>query len=121
MAKEIRFLADESCDFRIVRALRAAGYDVVAVSEIAQSAPDSEVLQIAVENDQILITEDSDFGEWVFSHGKKMKGVLFIRFPANVRSKLNENVLLLVDKYGKDLIYSFTVMEPGRVRIRKNL
>ena len=28
----LRFLADESCDFAIVRALRAEGYDVLAVS-----------------------------------------------------------------------------------------
>jgi hypothetical protein len=27
----MRFLADESCDFRVVRALRAAGHDVTAV------------------------------------------------------------------------------------------
>ena len=101
--------------------VQICGYDVVAVSEIAQSAPDAEVLRIAVENDRILITEDSDFGEWIFSHGKRMRGVLFIRFPANVRSKLSENVLLLVDKYGKDLIYGFTVIEPGRVRIKKTL
>jgi hypothetical protein len=29
----LRFLADESCDFTVVRSLRAAGYDVLAVSE----------------------------------------------------------------------------------------
>jgi len=28
----MRFLADESCDFAIVHALRASGYDVLAVS-----------------------------------------------------------------------------------------
>ena len=32
------FSADESCDFSVVRALRAAGYDVLAVSEITPSA-----------------------------------------------------------------------------------
>jgi hypothetical protein len=30
----LRFLAAESCDFAVVRALRAAGFDVLAVSEI---------------------------------------------------------------------------------------
>lgn len=29
----MRFLADESCDFGVVRALRAAGHDVKAVVE----------------------------------------------------------------------------------------
>lgn len=29
----LRFLADESCDFGVVRSLRTHGYDVLAVSE----------------------------------------------------------------------------------------
>jgi hypothetical protein len=36
----MRFLADESCDFRVVRAWRAAGHDVVAVAEVAAGAED---------------------------------------------------------------------------------
>ena len=34
----MRFLADESCDFAIIRALRKEGYDVLAVSEITPRA-----------------------------------------------------------------------------------
>jgi uncharacterized protein with PIN domain len=37
----MRFLADESCDFNVVRALRLAGYDVIAVSEITPRAEDT--------------------------------------------------------------------------------
>jgi len=33
----LRFLADESCDFAVVRALRADGHDVLAVSEMCHS------------------------------------------------------------------------------------
>ena len=33
---DLRFLADESCDFVVVRALRVEGYDVLAVSESMQ-------------------------------------------------------------------------------------
>jgi hypothetical protein len=29
----VRFLADESCDFAVVRALREAGHDVAAIAE----------------------------------------------------------------------------------------
>lgn len=117
--KKIRFLADESCDFIVVRSLRLAGYDVVAVTESFPSASDIEVLRAAVEKNRILITEDSDFGEWVFAHREEMKGVLFIRFPGNVRSGLGETVVLLIEKHGMDLIGNFTVLEPGRARIRK--
>ncbi len=44
----MRFPADESCDFITVRALREAGYDVLAVSEITPRAEDFEVIQLAV-------------------------------------------------------------------------
>lgn len=118
-AEKVRFLADESCDFAVVRALRSSGYEVIAVSESFPSASDKEVLRVSVENDLILITEDSDFGEWIFAHGEKMKGVLFIRFPGRSRSKIGETALLLIEKHGIDLVGSFTVLEPGRARIRK--
>ena len=115
---KIRFLADESCDFAVVRSLRSAGYDVAVVTESFPSAPDIEVLRVAVEEDRILITEDSDFGEWVFAHREKMKGVVFIRFPGNARSGLGETVVLLIEKYGMDIVGNFTVLQPGRARIR---
>jgi hypothetical protein len=44
----MRFLADESCDFAVVCALRAAGHDVRAVKEICFGAPDEMVMQLAV-------------------------------------------------------------------------
>lgn len=37
----IKFLADESCDFAIVRFLRAANYDVLAIMEIASGESDA--------------------------------------------------------------------------------
>jgi len=47
--KNIQFLADESCDFTVVRALRTSGYDVASVAESFASASDLQVLKIAVE------------------------------------------------------------------------
>jgi len=117
--EKIRFLADESCDFAVVRSLRSAGYDVIAVSESCPSAPDVKVLRTAVEGNRILITEDSDFGEWIFAHREKMSGVIFVRFPVSARSKLGEIFLLFIEKHGLDLVRNFTVLEPGRARIKR--
>lgn len=117
--KKLRFLADESCDFTVVKSLRAGGYDVVAVAESFSGAPDIEILRAAVKWHRILIMEDGDFGEWVFAHKEESRGVIFIRFPANIRSKLGETIKLIVDEYSEELIGNFTVVEPGRVRIRK--
>jgi len=43
----LRFLADENCDFSVVRALRAAGYDVFAVSEATTRSVDRELIEQA--------------------------------------------------------------------------
>ena len=43
----MRFLADESCDFAVVRTLRAAGHEVVAVAETARGAKDIDVVALA--------------------------------------------------------------------------
>jgi hypothetical protein len=39
----MRFLADESCDFSVVRALRFAGHEVVAIAEVSPREEDDEV------------------------------------------------------------------------------
>ena len=115
----LKFLADESCDFTVVRALKSAGHDVSAISESLPSASDLQVLRFAVEEERILLTEDKDFGEWIFAQKETMTGVLLIRFPTKMRSKLGEAINILVDKHSFDLMKSFTVLEPGRARIRK--
>jgi predicted nuclease of predicted toxin-antitoxin system len=117
--KEISFLADESCDFLIVRKLRSADYDVLSVAESFPSASDQQVLKNAIKEGRILLTEDKDFGEWVFAHGEKIEGVILIRFPGNARTRLGEEIILLVEDHGIELKKCFAVLEPGRARLRK--
>jgi predicted nuclease of predicted toxin-antitoxin system len=116
---EIKFLADESCDFLIVRKLRLAEYDVLSVAESFPAASDQQVLEHAVKERRILLTEDKDFGEWVFAHGEKVAGVILIRFPGNARNRLGDEFILLVEHQGKELKNFFSVLEPGRARLRK--
>lgn len=71
------FLADESCDFHIVRALRGAGHDVCAVSESSPRVEDSEVIALAAQQNRVLLTEDKDFGQLVFAAAAPSAGVVF--------------------------------------------
>ncbi|MBI1296135.1 hypothetical protein GC175_14370 [bacterium] len=59
---EIRFLADESCDFAVVRVLREAEFDVLAVAEFMQRSVDRDLIEQASRQQRILLTEDKDFG-----------------------------------------------------------
>jgi predicted nuclease of predicted toxin-antitoxin system len=58
----VRFLADESCDSAVVRALRSAGHDMTAVAEVNPGLEDRVVLALARSEARVLLTEDKDFG-----------------------------------------------------------
>lgn len=113
----MQFLADESCDFAVVRALRTVGHDVTAVKDIAAGATDEEVIRLQLDDNRILLTEDRDFGRLVFASAAQSPGVLYLRFPASTRKALVDTVIALVEQEGERLVNAFVVVQPGRVRI----
>lgn len=90
----MRFLADESCDMAVVRALRAAEHDVDLVRDRGIGLQDESVARIAQVEQRILLTEDKDFGQLVGAAA------------ANAVAAL-----------GDRLKTGFVVVEPGRFRI----
>jgi predicted nuclease of predicted toxin-antitoxin system len=115
----MRLLADESCDFSVVRALRQAGHDVTAVVESHRGAGDEDVIALAVSEQRILLTEDKDFGQLVHAAAGQVGGVVFIRFPARARRGLPATMVELFAKHGERLAGGFAVVQPGRVRISR--
>lgn len=113
----MRFLADESCDFGVVRALRSAGHDVQAVSEICPGVDDEAVAHLAQESARLLLTEDKDFGQLFYASVGTTLGIILIRYPANARGILGHAVLEVVDQHLERLTGRFVVLQPGRVRI----
>jgi len=113
----MRFLADESCDFAVVRAMRAAGHDVRVVAEVCRGAPDDQVVEFALRESRVLLTEDKDFGQLVFASARESPGVIFIRFPASVRKTMTDSVVRFVEENSAKIEGRFSVVQPGRIRI----
>ena len=114
----LTFLADESCDFNIVRVLRAEGFDVLAVSEVMTRSVDRDLVAQAVAENRILLTEDKDFGWLVYVSQVDSTGVVLVRYPGHARQGLATAVVSLVKTQGEQLVGAFTVLEPGYIRIR---
>lgn len=112
----MHFLADESCDFAVVRALRQAGHDVTAIAEISPGVPDEEVAALAEREDRILVTEDRDFGRLVHA-GPSRIAVIYLRFPASARSRIGAAVVDAIAGSGSRFAHRFVVVQPGRLRI----
>jgi len=117
----VLFLADESCDFAVVTALRAAGHDVSAVVELHPGATDETVLALARDEARVLLTEDKDFGLLAHAGGQQAAGVVLIRFPGDARTALGDAVVKVVERLGDRMLKAFIVIEPGRARLSKRI
>ncbi|MGH9200000.1 MAG: DUF5615 family PIN-like protein [Vicinamibacterales bacterium] len=115
----MRFLADESCDFAVVTALRTAGHDISAIAEMNPGAEDELVFVRARSEARVLLTEDKDFGLLAYAGGHETAGVVLIRFPTGVRSSLGQAIVDVVTELGDRIAGAFVVVEPGRARLSR--
>ena len=113
----MRLVADESCDFSVVAAVRAAGHDVVSIMEAMPGVDDEKVIAVATGDKRLLLTEDKDFEQLVFAAAKENSGVILIRYPTSARATLSAAVIKLLADRGDTLYSRFAVLEPGRVRV----
>ena len=91
----MRLLVDENIPLDTVRALRAAGHDVYSATEAAPGAPDLEHLKVAIAEDRLILTFDTDFGELVVrSAHRPQAGVMLLRLVPSGAAEVTE---LLVD------------------------
>lgn len=76
----VLILADEGLNGNIVRELRQEGFKVDWVLEVEPGIDDNQVIELAKQQQQILITEDKDFGEWIFAHQIEGLTIIFLRY-----------------------------------------
>jgi len=114
----MRFLADENFPGAAVTALGAAGHDVVWVGEVAAGAKDLDVLAWAAREQRILLTFDKDFGELANASALPTGcGVILLRIPMPRPSDVGRRLADLITARD-DWAGHFSVIEPGRVRMR---
>ena len=69
----MKFLIDEDLSPKLVRLFQKLGYFSLHIRDIQISLEDSQILEIAVGQDYIVVTADKDFGELIFRGGKPIK------------------------------------------------
>ena len=80
---------------------------------------DDIILKIARKEKRILITRDKDFGELVFRLNRAHAGVILIRLEGFDTEQRGQIVCNLIDQHRKELENSFSVIQRGIIRIRK--
>ena len=115
----MKFLFDQSADFRLIPHLRQLGHDVQVISRnYPPGLPDEDVLEIARKERRVLIVADRDFGELIFQQGLAHAGVIFFRLPgAKLQTKIDQLNTVLTE-HTDDLKRSeFLVVTPGQIRV----
>jgi predicted nuclease of predicted toxin-antitoxin system len=114
----VNLVADESVDRGIVEALRAHGFSVAYIAEMAPSISDELVLELAKRQSALLLTSDKDFGELVYRQQRTHNGVLLLRLEGLSGVQKAEHVLSVFQDRRQQMVGAFSVLVPGRVRIR---
>ena len=114
----MKFLLDESAEYRIATFLQGEGHDVTAVAhDYHHSLADRDVLQLAVVEQRILITNDRDFGELIFNQHLPHASVIYFRLPfdSSAAEKITRLHQLLTSHQSE--LGKFIVITPRGMRV----
>ena len=111
-------LADENIHGYIITTLRDAGFEVISVRELTPGIKDESVIQMALQNNWLLLTQDKDFGEWVFAHHIENLTVLFLRFSIGEFRDIAQTLVHLLKNPQMDRPF-FATITTKKIRIRK--
>ncbi|HQE94013.1 MAG TPA: DUF5615 family PIN-like protein [Anaerolineae bacterium] len=115
----MKFLVDECAGTSVVDCLRDAGHDVVAVAEVMPQADDAQILEYAVLEARILVTNDKDFGEMIYRSSRAHRGVLLLRLQdERSENKVRITKIVLV-RVGERLQNHYTVATESGIRVRE--
>jgi predicted nuclease of predicted toxin-antitoxin system len=114
----MRYLANENFPGTAVVALAEAGHDIVWVRVAAPGTSDSDILAWAIREARVLLTFDKDFGELARNAALPSScGVVLFRVPMPPPSDVGRRLADLVMSRD-DWAGHFSVVEPGRIRMR---
>jgi hypothetical protein len=64
------------------------------------------------------LTEDTDFGEWVYAHNEREISVILLRYSFNETSEISKTLTDLLVKKGPTLFGRFYVVSLNKIRIK---
>ncbi len=115
----MRFLVDECSGPHLARFLEHSGHDVFCVSRQSPGDLDENILFRARKEERIIITNDKDFGQWVFQHQRPHCGVIFLRLAHDSPPIRKTVVAGVIQRYGDQLKGAFVVATENIIRFAR--
>jgi predicted nuclease of predicted toxin-antitoxin system len=114
----MNLVADESVDFGIINNLRKQGINVLSICEDFSGIKDTEVLNIALDRQCLLITEDKDFGELTYRLKLRHFGILLLRLSDVPRKERIQFASEIIEQYFDKMKDNFSVLTKKGLRIK---
>lgn len=112
-------IADESVDSRIIRNLEKNGFRIYSIADEVPGISDKRVMDLAIEKNGFIITEDKDFGDELVYRKTQSIGSMLLRVSdLPVASKVRL-VVETIQHHADDLKDCFSVLTAKKLRIRK--
>ncbi len=118
----MRFLVDNALSPQVAQALRAAGHDALHVRDAGHGrAPDQEIVDLAVREDRVLLSADTDFATLLALRMEPRPSFVLFRGsvhrkPAKQARSLLEALPLLESDLQAGAV---VVIAPDRIRVRR--
>ena len=111
-------LADENIDHSLIATIRALGIKVYSIYEQQRGTLDDSIIELSRNPPSIILTEDKDFGEWVFAHNIKDISVILLRYHFQDTELIREILTKILSESFDDLFGKFTTITTNKIRIR---
>ena len=110
---------DENVEAHWIKLAKSKGYEIYSIKENSPGVSDIEVLEIARIHKALLITEDKDFGELIFSYGIQGVSVLLMRYDQPQYELIEEHVMQCLEDYFEAPQTCFITVSRNKIRTRR--
>lgn len=115
----MRFLVDECTGPKVARWLREQNHDVLSVFDDARGLDDQQIIELAFNENRIIITNDKDFGDLIFREFHSHCGVILLRLDNERFVNKIEVIRRLLDNFAEKLPNQFIVVSESQVRFAR--
>ena len=112
----MKFLVDECTGIGVSRKLRQMGFDAVSVIEIMKGASNTEVMQKAVDEERIVVTNDKYFGRLAGFY--KLPGMILLRLKDESIENKVKMVSFVVTCHGDAVLGNVMIVSERKIRVR---
>ncbi len=111
---------DENIEEFWIKLAKEISLEFISIRDSYSGISDIEVIELASKFNALIVTEDKDFGELVFSYGYKCS-VLLIRYDKPNYLQISFSFKNIISNYDRGDVefYRFIVLTKNSLRVRK--